>query len=439
MFLLACLAVQREQLSRFEADVFRLINNLPSALDPVLLPLMQAGNVVAAPVLGLVVVVFNRRRLRAAVDVAGAGAVAWLAARVVKSVVERPRPSGFFPDLFRSIDPGGLGFVSGHAAVAAAIAAAAAPYLPRRWRRAVWILPWVVGIARVYVGAHLPLDIVGGIALGWMVGAAAHLLFGAPHRVPELSDAARVIRRGGSAAVEVERVAGDAKGSFPFTVVTPGGRIFIKLLDPEPRDRDWIYRAARFVAFRDVRDEAAISDGPAQAYREAAMTLLARSSGARVPAVRGIERDGERIWIIQDHVPGRDLTRVDAADVSGAQLRDMWDQLERMHAACLAHRDLVRGNVIIDEQGRAWLVDLAHALSSASSSALDNDAAELVVTTALVVGPERAVAAALGSIGPERMAGVLTELQPLALTPDSRRAIVATLTCSPCCGWASSA
>jgi membrane-associated phospholipid phosphatase len=31
----------------------------------------------------------------------------------------------------------------------------------------------VTGASRMYVGAHLPLDIVGGAAVGWLVGTAA--------------------------------------------------------------------------------------------------------------------------------------------------------------------------------------------------------------------------------------------------------------------------
>ncbi len=423
VLLLAGLAVQRDELSQFEGDVFRLINDLPSVIEPVLVSIMQAGNVVAAPVLGVLIVAFNRKRLRVALDVSAAGAVAWFAAKAIKAVVERPRPTGFFEDVLRFGQSGGLGFVSGHTAVAAAIATAAAPYLPRRWRRAIWVLPWTVGFARVYVGAHLPLDIVGGAAVGWIVGASIHLVLGAPHRVPDLGDAARVVRRGTEEPVDVERIDADAKGSFPFTAVTAGGRIFVKLLDPEPRDRDWIYRAARFLAFRDVRDEASILDAPSRAYREAAMTLLARSGGARVPVVRGIERDGERVWILQDFVPGRDLTRLEPAELGDGVLRDLWSQLLLLRASRLAHRDLVAGNLILGDAGEPWLVDFAHAISSAPAGALDNDAAELLVTTSLLVGADRAVAAAADVLGRDGLVGAFAELQPLALTPEARRAL----------------
>ncbi|MBA2272824.1 MAG: phosphatase PAP2 family protein [Actinobacteria bacterium] len=47
-----------------------------------------------------------------------------------------------------------------------------------------WSLAAGVGAARLYVGAHLPLDISGGAGLGYAVAAAVHLLFGSPASPP---------------------------------------------------------------------------------------------------------------------------------------------------------------------------------------------------------------------------------------------------------------
>ena len=71
--------------------------------------------------------------------------------------------------------PAGLGYLSGHAGVAVALGAAALPRLgPAGRALALSVIP-VVGLTRVYVGAHLPLDVVGGAALGLAVEAAVRL------------------------------------------------------------------------------------------------------------------------------------------------------------------------------------------------------------------------------------------------------------------------
>jgi glycosyltransferase 2 family protein len=67
----------------------------------------------------------------------------------------------------------GLGFVSGHSAVAFALATTLAPELPRGARIAPLALAAVVAGGRVYAGAHLPLDVVGGIGMGVIGGVAA--------------------------------------------------------------------------------------------------------------------------------------------------------------------------------------------------------------------------------------------------------------------------
>jgi undecaprenyl-diphosphatase len=75
---------------------------------------------------------------------------------------------------------GSLGFPSGHAAVAAALTVVVTPYLSGRWRYVPITLLAIVLVGRLYVGAHLPLDLVGGAALGIAAGSAANLIVGVP-------------------------------------------------------------------------------------------------------------------------------------------------------------------------------------------------------------------------------------------------------------------
>jgi undecaprenyl-diphosphatase len=110
-----------------------------------------------------------------------AGLAAYLIARLGKHLIGRGRPGEVFDDLqLRDVDATGLGFPSGHAAVAAAIVVAALPYLPRRWRWPVLLFPVFMAFARVYTGAHLPLDVVSGAAIGVVVASTLHLLVGVP-------------------------------------------------------------------------------------------------------------------------------------------------------------------------------------------------------------------------------------------------------------------
>src|SRR6266536_3306216 len=76
---------------------------------------------------------------------------AWLLAILVKGLVERGRPAHFLHDVhIRGVPASGLGYVSGHAAVAVALASVASPYLGRRARPLVWGLAITVCLSRLY-------------------------------------------------------------------------------------------------------------------------------------------------------------------------------------------------------------------------------------------------------------------------------------------------
>jgi membrane-associated phospholipid phosphatase len=49
-----------------------------------------------------------------------------------------------------------------------------AAHLSKRWTIAALVLGTAVLIGRPYVGAHLPLDVIGGAALGAVAGSAVN-------------------------------------------------------------------------------------------------------------------------------------------------------------------------------------------------------------------------------------------------------------------------
>jgi undecaprenyl-diphosphatase len=169
----ASAALARAPLSRTEVRIFRVANGLPEALSLFIRAPMQYGTVGTVPLLATVAVL--RRRPRSATSIAMAGTAAWLLTKAVKPLADRGRPPSLVAGVtVRGNEKGDRGIPSGHAAVSAALTVALAPYASPWSRAALTGLAALVPFARMYVGAHLPLDCVGGSALGAAIGGAVN-------------------------------------------------------------------------------------------------------------------------------------------------------------------------------------------------------------------------------------------------------------------------
>lgn len=420
---LGFLVARRGSLPVVERDLFQLVNDLPPALFPVVWLVMQLGNVVAVPL--VTALALAARQVRAARDLLVSGLLAYLAADLVKAVVRRERPGGFAVDVHFPEGPvAGLGFVSGHAAVAAALATAVVPYVTRRTRRVVWVLAWTVGLARIYVGAHLPLDVLGGAALGWAIGSLVHWVFGVPRLQVDPLRLARLLRRLGIPVEELSPATVPARSSHPFTATTSDGRrLYVKYLGPNRTERDWLYRLYRLLAVRDVKDADAVAPLGRQAEHEAVAAMIARERGVRTPRIllaRGSDRGAV---VVQEHLEGTALDALPPEAVTPALLDELWHQVRLLRDARVAHHDLVTSSIMIDDVGRPWVVDFANAQTGADDDALAADVAELMTSLAVHVDPSLVVDSVVRSLGADAAGDALPALAPLCLSAATREAL----------------
>ena len=164
--------------------MFRWFNDPPRALGAVLglvNPLLRPVGLALLSVAVLVLLLRTRRDVfrPLVISAAAAGLLAFLVDNIVKLVIDRGRPPAYLSDvLFHGypIDPRGTGYPSSHTAVIVAVVVGAWPWLNRPWRVGGVMFAAAIGLDRMYVGAHFPLDILGGVALGLVAGGIVLLV-----------------------------------------------------------------------------------------------------------------------------------------------------------------------------------------------------------------------------------------------------------------------
>lgn len=160
-----------------ELTLFSFLNDLPAGWYGAFLVITQVGS--AWVLFGLTLLLVGMGRSRLALRLFGIGATAFVLTEVVKHVVARPRPGLLVENVFvRDHLLQDYGFPSGHTAIATAIGLVLIGVLPRKWHWVCWLGIAGVGLSRIYLGVHAPLDVVGGFAIGVIVVCASLLVHG---------------------------------------------------------------------------------------------------------------------------------------------------------------------------------------------------------------------------------------------------------------------
>ena len=402
-------------LTNLSADLVRMFARMPLAVRYGLVGIAQLS-ILVIPVI-IVAWMLLRRTRQATALVVGAAVAGGVVMVLLTDWLERAAPPTDVTDLpSESFLPTDFPSTAYLAALVAG-AAVASPMMTVSWRRVAWIAVTVTAVVRVLTATQAPVSIAVTVTLGSAIGSAVLVIFGSPQRRP----GSATLRAGlAGAGFEVDELGdeGTLRGVRTYRGTASGTAIDVVYLDQDDRDVELFSRVIRSIRVRDV-DEQRLSVKPRiRAAQLVTATSMASRSGAHVPEVLSVapaERDSA---IIATAAPsGSRLRELD--DVSDSALDDLWRQVGLLHDSKIAHRSLSLDNLLVDGDV-ATLAGIDTALLASSRESRAVDRAELLVTTAKVVGIDRALDAAIRCVPRNELEATLPFVQLPALPAHTR-------------------
>ena len=418
LLLTGLVVVARDTSSGLSSDLARLLGHLPDAIGSAL-RLVSAFAALAVPLAMIVreVVWGYRRRLIAAVLT---GLLAIGIAEGIDRVLSTIPSSTLYAAL--TSVPGGATsqpldtYLTALFAFAAVLGAGSAP----RWRRLLTAVT-AVYVVSAFTSTQASLEsLVLSPVLGLVIGTGVRYLVGSVNERPDgRRIATELIRRGIDVARLQER-APDRDGPREYLATTSGGgRLTVRVFD-----RDQIASGAAYNVYRILRLRAELAPSPALSLERVTehsslLSLAVTAAGVRTPRlVAGAPCGPDTVVLAYESVAGATLR-----DPTDAQLEELWRSVGRLHARSVTHRGLAAGAILVDADGHLVLPIPVHGAMFAGDLRVSLDRVQLLITTAQLAGPERAVAAARRQLTDAELAAVLPVLQPIALPSATRRAV----------------
>lgn len=394
-----------------ERALITLGRAVPDSLDGLWL---LVGDVPVAVAILLLIGALVRGRVRLAGALTLAGLLALGASTVLARVVHGTWPA--LVDAFGEA-PHATDFAAPRLAIAAAIVFTCSPYVTRPVRR---VGSWSVLLAALATFLHgaAPTAAAAAVVLAVACAAVVHLAFGSSRGRPSLDDVASALRELGVPTRSVAVAGRQRAGVFLSDAVTPDGEpLVVKVYGRDAQDTQRLSRLWRAIWFRPT-GVPLIAGRQHLAEHEALLTMLAAQAGilAQPVITAGVTSENDVLLVL------RPVGVPVAASPDGwtpAVLDGLWAALSDLHAAGIAHGQVDADHVFV-EGGRVGLSDFGGAAVTASPQQLGTDRAQALVTTALAVGIEPAVEAAVRGIGCPALAEALGLVQTAAMTPSQR-------------------
>ena len=308
-------------------------------------------------------------------------------------------------------------------ALATALIVTTAPHLGRPVRRfGRWVI--VLGsIAGIALGVALPLGVFSGLAIGFGSAALVHLAFGSPGGLPSPNQVRAALAEFGVEVTNLRAAELQPRGVALLRAERSDGLpLLVKVYGRDAWDGQLLTSTWSYLWYRDESPSVTLSRRQ-QVEHEAFVTLLAERSAVPVLPVIAAGVAGARDGVLVIQAEGRLLGQADPDEVTDRLVEQLWDAVSAMHESGIAHGALDALHVAVGADGSPRIADFETAAASATPQAVLADRAQLLVTTALLAGDERAVAAAVREIGVDGLTEVLPYVQPAALTRSTRRSL----------------
>ena len=405
-----------------ESDIVDGVARLPNPVEQLVVGTAQLF-ATFVPLLALGVIVWNRA-WRMMLHVWIASIVSGLALVAIVAMLDERGARQAIEDRATSIDATLVASdfpTTGYLASSIASVTVGATYLPRRWRRALW--GWIVVLValRLLGPGDPPLDILIATAVGLITGSMILLVLGSPSNEPSPNDVLAGVRDLGLRPSRIDRLSASA-GSIRYRVDEPDHtEVFLKLRTPDDRTWDLLNRAYRAVRLRSSEVTRPYSTLKRRVEHEALAIRVVRDGGVRAPRIVGIGATPNGAALLaEEFVDGASLADLPAQEFHDDLVRDLLDQVRRIHSTRTAHHHLTLDNFVLDGSDVRPL-DFDDAEVAADRRQIARDVANILVAIGTIIGPERTVALAVEVLGDDAVSASLPLLQPLALSGDLGR------------------
>jgi uncharacterized membrane protein YbhN (UPF0104 family) len=395
----------------FQRSFARWLSNLPGLLDflwRVSYDLLQIWVLVVA------VLAVARRRWGLLRDwivsivctIAGVLLVGWLVDGEVPTLT----------DSIGAVD-GSTGFPSLALAAGAASVAVASPYLVRPLRRFGRLLVVSASIAALVLGATQPGGALCALAIGWAAGAIVHLVFGSPSGVLTLHDLSDALR---SIGVDAEPTEIDVRAGVMVAsaLASEHRQLDVRVHGRDSWDSQFFVKTWRLLFYRTGGRNVTVNRRH-QIEHQAYLSLYAQREGALVApfVAAAMDQRGDALFVAERVGPGLGS---DGNPIDDALVASAWTSLARLHDAGICHGGITP-SVLQVADGRVYFGEFDRASIEWTDTSRQLDEAQLLTSTAIVAGADRAVSLAIEALGPERLAATTTFIQPAAMLPGLRR------------------